>query len=77
MERARAAKAERHKKGLVPEERKANGLCLWCGEEAVNGTNACARHCAVFAAAGRKAKEQDEVVKAIWKLIRAKNSEST
>ena len=35
QERTARAKNERHERGLIPDERKANGLCLWCGENAV------------------------------------------
>lgn len=73
IKRANDAKQERHEKGLIPEERKANGLCLWCGEKAVNGKNACARHMLIFSNAGRKSKENEEVVSGIWKMKKSKN----
>ena len=67
-ERADNAKRERHERGLIPEERKANGLCLWCGKKAVNGTNACKKHSMIFSNAGRRTKENDKVVSDIWNL---------
>ena len=74
IKRANTAKEERHKKGLIPEERKANGLCLWCGENAVNGKNVCERHMIIFSEAGRKSKENNKVVSELWRLKKSKNS---
>ena len=70
-ERAENAKIERHERGLIPEERKIYGLCLWCGEQAMEGTNVCERHSKIFSDAGRKAVKQDKVVDALWKLKKA------
>lgn len=53
-ERAENAKARRHDRGLVTIERKNNGLCLWCGETAMNGTNVCKRHSKIFLMQERK-----------------------
>lgn len=55
---ANTAKEERHKRGLIPEKRKTNGLCLWCGEKAVNGTNACTRHALIFFRGGAEIKRK-------------------
>lgn len=73
MERAKNEKEERNERGLIPEERKRNGLCLWCGENAVNGTNACDRHMLIFQEAGRKSKKNEQEVKGIWKIKKSKN----
>ena len=76
-ERAQNAKAERNDRGLIPTERRNKGLCLWCGEKAVNGTNVCGRHSKIFSDAGRKASKKDKVVDGIWKLKESKNSGCT
>ncbi len=55
MGRAENERNKRHDRGLVPVKRKDNGLCLWCGEKAVNGTNVCGRHGKIFSDAGKKA----------------------
>lgn len=73
MERAKNEKEERNERGLIPEERKRNGLCLWCGENAVNGTNACDRHMLIFQEAGRKSKKNEQEMKGIWKIKKSKN----
>ncbi|MCM1192007.1 MAG: hypothetical protein NC389_06200 [Acetatifactor muris] len=52
--RCQDAKMRRHDRGLIPEKRKAEGLCIWCGEMAVSGTNACERHIKIFHDAGKK-----------------------
>lgn len=72
IKRASIAKAERNARGNIQKKRKENGLCLWCGEKAVNGTNACARHKLIFSNAGRKSKN-DKVVSGIWKMKKSKN----
>ena len=46
--RAQGAKRSRHAKGLIPEARKNEGQCLWCGAEATGGTMACDRHRKIF-----------------------------
>lgn len=71
-ERTAQAKRERHERGLIPDERKANGLCLWCGEKAIIGMNCCENHRNIFVKAGRKASKKDEVVKGLWKLKKEK-----
>lgn len=53
-ERSQIRKRQRHERGLVPEKRKKNGLCLWCGEKATGGTLACDRHRKVFAECSKK-----------------------
>lgn len=76
-ERAEREKEKRHERGLVPDIRKKEGLCLWCGKPAINGTNVCEYHSGIFSRAGNKAKDKDEVVKGFWKLtIEEKNSRS-
>lgn len=65
--RANTEKEKRHEKGLIPEKRKTNGLCLWCGENAVNGKNVCERHMLIFSEAGKKSKENDKVVNELWR----------
>lgn len=69
---AEIRKRERHERGLIPEKRKEAGLCLWCGEKAVNGTNVCERHREIFSQAGRKSKENDKVVRGFWNSFKSK-----
>lgn len=50
QETAKKKRNERHERGLIPEYRKANGLCFWCGnpiEEHLKkaGCRACAACC--------------------------------
>lgn len=77
IKRANNAKEERHERGLIPEKRKEKGLCLWCGEKAVKGKNACERHVILFSEAGRKAKENEKVVNELWRLKKSKNLSRT
>lgn len=58
MERTNTEKNKRHERGLIPEKRKENGLCIWCGEKADGKTNACERHRIIFSLAGQKRKEK-------------------
>lgn len=57
IKRAETEKERRHAKGLVTEERKEQGLCIWCGRKSVDGKNACEAHILIFQNAGKKAKE--------------------
>lgn len=75
-ERSARAKAERHERGLVPDERKAGGLCLWCGEKAVPGMSCCEKHSKIFSDAGRKAAKSNEAVNNLWKLKQAESKNS-
>lgn len=72
MERAKNEKNARHDRGLIPDERKNNGLCLWCGRKAVDGLNCCEYHQKIFTKAGRKAAKNDEVIEKLWKLKKEK-----
>lgn len=77
IDRAQNAKNERHGRGLIPIERKNNGLCLWCGEKAIAGTNVCGQHSKIFYDAGKKAAENDKAVNEIWKLKKSRNLRCT
>lgn len=77
IKRANEKKEERHEKGLIPEKRRENGLCLWCGEKSSNGKNACERHVLLFSEAGKKSKENEKVVGELWKLKKSKNLNCT
>lgn len=48
---------ERHDRGLVPEIRKQNGRCLWCGSPTEPGIQCCSDHRKIFSDAGKKAYE--------------------
>lgn len=76
-ERTARAKEERHERGLIPNERKANGLCLWCGEKAIIGMNCCENHRNIFSDAGRRAAKNDKEVTGIWKLKKSQNLSCT
>ena len=52
--RADKAREKRHKRGLIPEKRAREGLCLWCGEKASGNTQACEQHRKIFTEAARK-----------------------
>ncbi len=70
QKRAEKAKALRHERGLVSNERKKNGLCRWCGEAAVPGLQCCEKHREIFREAGRNGAKKDEVIQGwhkIWK----------
>lgn len=76
--RAERRKIERNDRGLVPELRAKEGLCLWCGKPAEPGISACAEHSKIFSEAGKKGKNADEVMKKFWKLMESlKNLRST
>lgn len=53
--KAEKRKRARHERGLVPDERRDKGLCLWCGEKAVPGLQCCEKHQKIFKDAGKKA----------------------
>lgn len=72
--RAERRKIERNDRGLVPELRAKEGLCLWCGKPAEPGISACAEHRKIFSEAGKKAKNTDEVVKGFWRLMESLKS---
>lgn len=55
--RAEIRKNERHERGLIPERRKEEGKCLWCGKTAVLGLLCCEEHRKIFSDAGKKAYE--------------------
>lgn len=74
QKRAQRAKIDRNERGLIPDQRKAEGLCLWCGNLAAPGINACEEHRKKFSEAGKKAKDADEAVKAFWKLMESLKS---
>lgn len=76
IERAEKAKISRHERGLIPEERKRNGLCLWCGKKAVNGINACEKHRDIFSQAAKKAAKNDEWMRGFWNLMSEKAAEN-
>ncbi|WP_281844434.1 hypothetical protein [Sellimonas catena] len=54
QKRSEKEKAIRHEKGLIPDERKRRGLCLWCGKAAVPGLQCCEKHREIFREAGKK-----------------------
>ena len=54
-QRAMKKKAEREELGLIPQTRRNEGLCLWCGSNASGGTMACEKHRAIFKESSRKA----------------------
>ena len=74
IKRAEDEKRRRHERGMIPAARKANGLCIWCGKEAMGGRNICEEHIKIFSKAGRKARERDKEVDQIWKMKKLKNS---
>lgn len=57
QERSRIRRIERHERGLIPDERKSEGLCLWCGNPVVDGLLCCEYHKKIFSDAGKKAYE--------------------
>lgn len=61
MARAEKRKRERHERGLVPEKRKTNGECRWCGENAIPGMQCCERHREIFLRAGKKGKAHMDI----------------
>lgn len=65
--RAEERKRIRHKRGLIPDERKDKGLCLWCGENALPGLRCCEKHSNIFSEAGKRGKKDKEVK--IWRRI--------
>ena len=56
-EMSQKRKRERHERGLVPDIRKEQGLCKWCGEKALPGLQCCEKHQKIFSDAGVKAYE--------------------
>lgn len=57
-ERASIEKAHRHERGLIHEERRERGLCLWCGEKTVPGLQCCERHRQIFNEAGKRGRKR-------------------
>lgn len=57
-ERSRIRKLERHERGLIPDKRKENGLCKWCGKQAIEGLQCCEEHQKIFSEAGKKRTRQ-------------------
>lgn len=51
----------RHDNGLIPEKRKAEGKCLWCGESVIPGLQCCEVHRRIFYEAGKKAYEANVI----------------
>lgn len=43
----------RLERGLIPEKRKTEGLCLWCGQPAIPKLNCCQKHREMFVHGGR------------------------
>lgn len=67
-ERADIRKAYRRERGLIPRERKEQGLCLWCGEKAVSRLQCCERHRQIFSEAGKRGKETwAKEIDAFWR----------
>lgn len=58
QKRAQIQKNERHDRGFVPDKRKKQGLCLWCGKPAIEGLQCCEEHQKVFSEAGKKDMKQ-------------------
>lgn len=59
QERSRIRRIERHERGLIPDKRKEEGLCKWCGKPAVSGLRCCEEHQMIFSAAGKKGYESN------------------
>ena len=59
QQRAEQRKRERHERGLVPEQRKKMGMCLWCGRPAIPGKECCEIHSEKFSEAGKKANNKN------------------
>lgn len=57
QERAQIRKNERHERGLIPDKRKKEGLCIWCGKPAIEGIQCCEEHQKIFSGAGKKVYE--------------------
>lgn len=57
--RAEIRRNMRYDRGLIPENRKEKGLCLWCGKPTVPGLQCCAEHRRIFSDAGKKAYEEN------------------
>lgn len=74
--RSEASRIKRNERGLIPNERKKEGLCLWCGEKANLGKNCCEKHSKIFSESGKKARGKDKEVKTYWKIQALKNLES-
>ena len=66
--RSDAARMMRHERGLITEQRKNKGLCLWCGSKAITGKNCCEKHSNIFKEAGKRAAEKDKVVSEYWSI---------
>lgn len=54
QKKANRKRNERHDRGLVPEIRKQNRLCLWCAAPVEPGLQCCAEHSKIFSAAGKR-----------------------
>lgn len=52
-------KRENHERGLIPEYRRQNKLCLWCGRPALPDLNCCQEHSKKFAEAGSKGRRKN------------------
>lgn len=52
--RAQIRKNERLDRGLIPDQRKEKGLCLWCGNPASPGKQCCEEHRKIFSDSGKK-----------------------
>ena len=57
-ERSRIRKLEQHERALIPDKRKENGLCRWCGKQAIEGLQCCEEHQKIFSEAGEKRTRQ-------------------
>lgn len=67
QEQAKESRNKRHDRGLVPDQRARESRCLWCGEPASGGTNACDYHRKLFSDAGKRGKKTwDELNKLIF-----------
>lgn len=47
----------RYERGLIPDIRRKNNQCLWCGKPALEGMQCCKEHQEIFSSAGKKAYE--------------------
>lgn len=63
QKRSQIRKRERHERGLIPEQRRKDGKCLWCGEDAAPGLQCCKKHQEIFSKAGKKGYETNLVNK--------------
>ena len=52
---AKKRREKRQDRGLIPEKKKAQGICLWCDNKSEPGLCCCSYHRKIFSDAGKKA----------------------